>query len=93
VKHRRRAPWGLLPVFPTAATTGVGDVDSGPPGGCYQQVWQRPLPKLKTPMVAPWGVLAVGPAMATTEVEDVDGGPLGGVGSKFDSSDHQSWRR
>jgi hypothetical protein len=41
----------------------------------------------------PLGVLVVGPAMATTEVEDVDGGPLGGVGSRFGSSDHQSWRR
>jgi hypothetical protein len=24
-------PWGVLPAGPTAATTGVGDVDGGPP--------------------------------------------------------------
>jgi hypothetical protein len=31
--RRWRAPWGVLPVGPGAATIGVGDVNGGPPGG------------------------------------------------------------
>jgi hypothetical protein len=77
VKHQRRAPWGSLSGFLVAVTTRVGDVDGGPPGGCYQQVQQRSPPKLKTSMVGPLGVLSAGPAAATTVVEDVGAGPLG----------------
>jgi hypothetical protein len=77
VKHQRRAPWGSLSGFLVAVTTRVGDVDGGPPGGCYQQVQQRSPPKLKTSMVGPLGLLSAGPAAATTVVEDVGAGPLG----------------
>jgi hypothetical protein len=31
-RRRWQAPWGLLMAGPAAATTGVGDVDGGPPG-------------------------------------------------------------
>jgi hypothetical protein len=36
-------------VGPAASTTEVEeDVNGRPPGGCYQLVWQRPPPRLKT---------------------------------------------
>jgi hypothetical protein len=42
-RRRWRAPWGLLPAGPTAVTTGVGDVDGGPPciHGHLKQVRQK----------------------------------------------------
>jgi hypothetical protein len=52
-KHRWRAPWGVLAAGLTAATTGVGDVNGGPPGGCWRQVRQRPPPELETSMAPP----------------------------------------
>jgi hypothetical protein len=69
-------PSGVLAAGPVAATTDVGDVGGGPPGGvgsrsgsghhrCWRRWWRAP------------GVLAAGSAAATTEVEDVDGRPLG----------------
>jgi hypothetical protein len=45
----------MLVVGPAAASTGVGDIDGRPPGGCWRQVWQRPPPKLETLMVGPLG--------------------------------------
>jgi hypothetical protein len=68
----------VLSRFPAAAPTEAGDVDGGPPGVCWQQVQQRPLPKLETSMVGPWGVLVASLAVATTEAGDVDSGPPGG---------------
>jgi hypothetical protein len=53
-------PLGVLVAGLAAATTEVEDVDGGPPGGCWQQVRQRPPPKFKMSMV--------GPAAATTKV-------------------------
>jgi hypothetical protein len=82
-------PLGMLLVGPIAATTDIGDVDGGSPGGCCRQVRQWPSPKLKTSMAGPLGVLAVSPAAATTEVEDVDGGPPGGAGGRSSSGHHR----
>jgi hypothetical protein len=48
-------PWGLLSGFLIAATTGVEDVDGGPPRGCWWQVQQRPPLELETSMVGPLG--------------------------------------
>jgi hypothetical protein len=48
-------PWGVLPAGLTAATTGVGYVDGGPPRGCFRHVRQRPPPELETSMVGPLG--------------------------------------
>jgi hypothetical protein len=49
-------PWGVLAACPVATTTEIEDIDGGPPGWCWQQVWQRPPPNLKTSMVGPlWG--------------------------------------
>jgi hypothetical protein len=48
-------PLGVLLAGPVAATIGVGDVDDGPPGGCWWQVRQWPPPELETSMVGPWG--------------------------------------
>jgi hypothetical protein len=45
LKTSMLAPWGVLAAGPAAATTGVGDVDSGTPGSCYRHVQQRPPPK------------------------------------------------
>jgi hypothetical protein len=44
-------------VGPGVSTTDVeDDIDGGPPGGCYRQVWQHPPPRLKkTLMVGPLG--------------------------------------
>jgi hypothetical protein len=69
------APWGLVAAGPTVATIGVGDVDGGPPVGCWWQIRQRSSPELRHRWWAPWGVLAVGPTAATNKVGDVDGGP------------------
>jgi hypothetical protein len=71
-------PQGVLPTGPAAATTEVGDLHGGPPGGCYRQVRQWPPSELATPIAGPLGVLPVGPAMAIIGVGDVDGGPPGG---------------
>jgi hypothetical protein len=38
-----------------AATTGVGDVDGGPPGGCWRHVRQRPPSESETSMAGPLG--------------------------------------
>jgi hypothetical protein len=57
------------------ATTEVeGDIDGGVPRVCYQELQQRPPPKLKeTSIAGPLGVPGA-PAVASTEVEgDVDG--------------------
>jgi hypothetical protein len=67
-RRQWRAPWRLLSGFSAAATTEVGDVDGGPPGGCCRQVWQRPPPELETSMVGPWGLLSGFPAAATIRV-------------------------
>jgi hypothetical protein len=79
-------------VGPGVSTTDVeDDIDGGPPGGCYRQVWQHPPPRLKkTLMVGPLGgALRVGPATPTTKVEeDINGGPLGGAISGFGSVHH-----
>jgi hypothetical protein len=61
----------------------VGDVNGGPPWGCWRQVRQRPPPKLKKSMAGSLGGAAADPAAATFEVEDVDGGPPGGAGGKI----------
>jgi hypothetical protein len=45
--------WGLLAAGPTAATTEVGDIDGGPPRGCWRQGRQRPPLKLETSMATP----------------------------------------
>jgi hypothetical protein len=81
-------PLGVLSAGPTAATTGVGDIDGGPPEGCCRQVRQRPPPELEMSMAGPLGVLSVGPTTATTEVGDVDGGPPGGAGGRSGSGHH-----
>jgi hypothetical protein len=52
-------PLGVLSAGSAAVTTEVEDVDGGPPGGCCQQVRQRPPPELETLMADPVGV-AVG---------------------------------
>jgi hypothetical protein len=83
-------PRGVLAVGPTAATTEVEDVHSGPPGGCWWQVRKRPPPKLRMSMVGPLGVLSGFLAEATSEVGDVDGGPPGGAGSRSGSGHHRS---
>jgi hypothetical protein len=69
-------PLGVLAVGPAVATTEVGDVDGGTPGGAgdrsdngHHRSWRRRWR-------APWGVLVAGPAEATTKVGDVDGGPI-----------------
>jgi hypothetical protein len=46
---------GVLAVGTVAATTEVEDVDCGPLRGCWRQVRQRSLPKLKTSMVSSLG--------------------------------------
>jgi hypothetical protein len=46
-------PLGVLSVGPAAATTGVGDVDGGPPEGCCRDFRQRPPPELETLMAGP----------------------------------------
>jgi hypothetical protein len=47
------APLEVLAAGPTAATTGVGDVDGGPRRGCWRQVQQWPPPELEMSMAAP----------------------------------------
>jgi hypothetical protein len=44
-------PMGVLAAGLAMATTDVEDVDGGPLGGCYQDFWQLPPPKLETSMV------------------------------------------
>jgi hypothetical protein len=77
-RRRWRALCGVLAAGSAAATTKVEDVVGGPLWGCWRQVRQRPLSKLKTSMAPPWGELAVDPIADITEVEDADGGPPGG---------------
>jgi hypothetical protein len=47
------APLGVLVVGPAVVTTEAGDVDGGPPGGCYRDFRQHPPPMLKTSTAAP----------------------------------------
>jgi hypothetical protein len=49
----------VLAAGPTVVTTEVEDIDSGPPGGCWQQVQQRPPLKLKTSMAGPLASMAI----------------------------------
>jgi hypothetical protein len=81
----------VLAAVPAAATTRVGDIDGGPPGGCCRQVRQRPPPELETSMAGPLGVLLAGPAVVTTGVGDVYGEPLGGAAGMFGSGHDWSW--
>jgi hypothetical protein len=84
-------PWGVLSVGPTAATTGVRDIEGGPLGVLSAG------PAAATTRVGdidggPLGVLLAGSAAATTKVGDVDGGPLGGAVGRSGSGHHRSWR-